>query len=55
MSQQLVAVGEHVVDVLPKLAAQARLLDNGDVNKNDPNDARPSRRGGKAGEFGEDE
>ena len=24
----------------PKLAARARLLDNGDVNKNDPNDAR---------------
>ena len=29
-----------VVDVPPKLAARARLLDNGDVNKNDPNDAR---------------
>jgi transposase len=41
LSQQLVAAGERVVDVPPKLAARARLLDNGDVNKNDPNDARP--------------
>jgi len=40
LSQQLVASGERVVDVPPKLAARARLLDNGDVNKNDPNDAR---------------
>ena len=29
-----------MVDVPPKLAARARLLDTGDVNKNDPNDAR---------------
>ncbi len=29
-----------MVDVPPKLAARARLLDNGDLNKNDPNDAR---------------
>ena len=28
------------MDVPPKLAARARLLDTGDVNKNDPNDAR---------------
>jgi len=40
LSQQLVAAGEHVVDVPPKLAARARLLDNGETNKNDPNDAR---------------
>ena len=40
LSQQLVAAGERVVDVPPKLAARARLLDNGDMNKNDPNDAR---------------
>ena len=40
LAQQLVAAGERVVDVPPKLAARARLLDNGDVNKNDPNDAR---------------
>jgi transposase len=40
LSQQLVDAGERVVDVPPKLAARARLLDNGDVNKNDPNDAR---------------
>ena len=40
MAQQLVAAGERVVDVQPKLAARARLLDNGDLNKNDPNDAR---------------
>ena len=40
LSQQLVAAGERVVDVPPKLAARARLLDNGDANKNDPNDAR---------------
>lgn len=40
LAQQLVTAGERVVDVPPKLAARARLLDNGDVNKNDPNDAR---------------
>ena len=40
LSQQLVATGEKVVDVPPKLAARARLLDNGDANENDPNDAR---------------
>ena len=40
LSQQLVAAGEKVLDVPPKLAARARLLDNGDLNKNDPNDAR---------------
>ena len=40
LSQQLVAAGERVLDVPPKLAARARLLDNGETNKNDPNDAR---------------
>lgn len=40
MAQQLVAAGEHVVDVQPKLAARVRLLNTGQVNKNDPNDAR---------------
>jgi transposase len=40
LSQQLVGAGERVVDVPPELAARARLLDNGDVNKSDPNDAR---------------
>jgi len=40
LAQQLVSAGERVVDVQSKLAARARLLDNGDVNKNDPNDAR---------------
>jgi transposase len=40
LSQQLVGAGEKVLDVAPKLAARARLLDNGDLNKNDPNDAR---------------
>ena len=40
VAQQLVGAGERVLDVQPKLAARARLLDNGDANKNDPNDAR---------------
>ncbi|PZS14821.1 MAG: IS110 family transposase [Pseudonocardiales bacterium] len=40
LAQQLIAVGEHVVDVQPKLAARVRLLNTGQVNKNDPNDAR---------------
>lgn len=40
LAQQLVAAGERVVDVPPKLAARARLLNTGDTNKNDPNDAR---------------
>jgi transposase len=37
---QLVAAGERVLDVQPKLAARVRLLAAGDVNKNDPDDAR---------------
>src|SRR5215472_17155662 len=56
LAQQLVAAGERVLDVQPKLAARVRLLAAGDVNKNDPNDAgrwpwrrcgrRPARRCG---------
>ena len=40
LAQQLVAAGEMVLDVQPKLAARVRLLATGAVNKNDPNDAR---------------
>ena len=40
LAQQLVAAGEKVLDVQPKLGARVRLLDNGSTNKNDPNDAR---------------
>jgi transposase len=40
LAQQLVAAGERVVDVPPKLAARVRLLGSGESNKNDPNDAR---------------
>ena len=54
LAQQLVAAGERVVDVPPKLAARVRLLEAGDTNKNDPNDARSvaiaalrSKAGGK--------
>jgi len=39
LAQQLVAAGEVVVDVQPKLASRVRLLQAGDTNKNDPNDA----------------
>ena len=41
LAQQLVAAGERVLDVPPKLAARVRLLEAGDTNKNDPNDALP--------------
>jgi transposase len=53
LAQQLLAAGERVLDVAPKLGARVRLLATGDTNKNDPNDARsvavaalrsPSRR-----------
>jgi transposase len=56
LAQQLVAAGERVLDVQPKLGARVRLLAAGDTNKNDPNDARsvaiaalrsPARRGVK--------
>jgi transposase len=39
LAQQLIAAGERVLDVPPKLAARVRLLDSGQINKNDPNDA----------------
>src|SRR5437899_9848915 len=40
LAQQLVAAGELVLDVQPKLGARVRLLATGARNKNDPNDAR---------------
>jgi len=40
LAQQLVAAGEHVVDVPPTLASRVRLLGTGQTNKNDPNDSR---------------
>jgi transposase len=40
LAQQLVAAGERVLDVQPKLAARVRLLEAGDTNKTDPDDAR---------------
>jgi transposase len=40
LAQQLVAAGERVLDVQPKLAARVRLLQAGDTNKTDPDDAR---------------
>jgi transposase len=40
LAQQLVAAGERVLDVQPKLAARVRLLAAGAVTKNDPGDAR---------------
>jgi transposase len=39
LAQQLVAAGERVLDVQPKLASRVRLLQAGDTSKNDPNDA----------------
>ena len=39
LAQQLVAAGEHVVDVPPTLAARVRLLGSPKASKNDPNDA----------------
>jgi transposase len=41
LAQQLLAAGERVLDVQPKLGARVRLLAAGDTSKNDPNDARP--------------
>lgn len=40
LSQQLIARGEHVVDVPPVLASRVRVLSSGRSEKNDPNDAR---------------
>ena len=39
LAQQLVAAGERVLDVQPKLGARVRLLATGRTSKNDPNDA----------------
>lgn len=39
LAQQLVASGEHVLNVPATLASRARLLSSGRTNKNDPNDA----------------
>ena len=39
LAQQLVAGGERVLDVQPKLAARVRLLATESTNKNDPHDA----------------
>jgi transposase len=39
LAQQLVAAGERVIDVQPKLAARVRLLATESTNKNDPHDA----------------
>ena len=36
LAQQLVAAGERVLDVQPKLAARVRLLATESTNKNDP-------------------
>jgi transposase len=40
LAQQLLAAGERVLDVPPKLAARVRLLQAGNTSKNDPSDAR---------------
>ena len=40
LAQQLIAAGEQVLDVQPKLGARVRLLSSGTPDKNDPNDAR---------------
>ena len=40
LARQLVAAGELVLDVQPRLGARVRLLATGASNKNDPNDAR---------------
>ena len=41
LAQQLVAAGERVLDIQPKLAARVRVLEAGNTHKNDPNDALP--------------
>jgi transposase len=40
LAQQLIAADQRVVDVPPKLAARVRLLNTGQINKNDENHAR---------------
>ena len=40
LAQQLLAAGEQVLDIQPKLGSRVRLLSSGKSGKNDPNDAR---------------
>src|SRR5579859_6827045 len=40
LAQQLLAAGEQVLDVQPKLGSRVRLLSSGNSGKKDPNDAR---------------
>jgi transposase len=40
LAQELLAAGEHVLDVQPKLGSRVRLLSSGKSAKNDRNDAR---------------
>jgi transposase len=40
LARQLLSAGERVLDVPPRLAARVRLLATGNINKNDPSDAR---------------
>jgi transposase len=40
LAQQLLAAGERVLDVQPRLGARVRLLASSDTNKNDRSDAR---------------
>lgn len=40
LARQLVACGERVLDVQPKLAARVRLLQAGNTGRGDPDDAR---------------
>jgi transposase len=40
LAQQLLAAGEHVVDIPATFASRVRLLGTGRSDKNDPNDAR---------------
>ena len=40
LAQQLLAAGEQVLDVQPKLGSRVRLLSSGKSGKSDPNDAR---------------
>jgi transposase len=40
LARQLLAAGEHVLDIQPRLGSRVRLLSSGKSGKNDPNDAR---------------
>jgi transposase len=40
LARQLVAAGERVLDIQPRLAARIRVLEAGNTSKNDPDDAR---------------